>query len=211
MAQINTGLRGALKYTVLYRALQRALGSARAQRILAEQHIAPHSADRVLDIGCGPAEILRYLPRCHYVGIDPNPNYIASAISRFGDRGNFVVGHTETPGLLGEQPFNIICALGVLHHLNDREASALFAFAAKFLAPGGKLVTTDVVFLKNQRWIARALAAGDRGRNVRTPDGYRTLAAPYFENIEDKIWPDVYRLPYDANIMTCHSPTVENR
>ena len=206
MAQINTGLRSFLKYTPIYQGFQRALGSLRAQRILAEEYIAPGPKDRVLDIGCGPAGILHHLPDCNYVGIDPNTNYIDAAKAEFGERGTFVVGDIHSTGIPDGQGFNIICALGVLHHLDDEEASALCAFAARHLAPGGKFVTTDVVILQNQRWIARMLAVNDRGQNVRRPEAYRSLVDSCFQEVSEKIWHDVYRVPYDANIMTCRSP-----
>jgi SAM-dependent methyltransferase len=206
MTEINSGLRSLLKYSPIYQGFQRALGSLRAQRILAEQHITPDPESRVLDIGCGPAGILQHLPDCHYVGIDPNANYINAAKATFGVKGDFVVGDIHSTIIPDSQKFDIICALGVLHHLEDKEASSLCSFAARHLAPGGKFVTTDVVLLQDQRWIARKLAINDRGQNVRTPEGYRALVTDYFEDVSEIIWPDVYRVPYDANIMTCRSP-----
>jgi ubiquinone/menaquinone biosynthesis C-methylase UbiE len=42
------------------------------------------SGDRVLDIGCGTASILSYLPSVNYIGIDSNPEYIIPSKNEIG-------------------------------------------------------------------------------------------------------------------------------
>jgi len=51
--------------------------------------------DKVIDIGCGSAEVLRYLPDVDYIGIDINPDYIAFARRTYGNKGTFLVGDTQ--------------------------------------------------------------------------------------------------------------------
>ena len=38
--------------------------------------------DAVLDVGCGPADVLRYLPEVDYVGIDRSSTYVPEASRR---------------------------------------------------------------------------------------------------------------------------------
>ena len=47
---------------------------------------------KVLDVGCGPANILAYLPPVDYTGVDLNEKHIAYAREAYGDRGRFIVG-----------------------------------------------------------------------------------------------------------------------
>ena len=46
----------------------------------------------MLDLGCGPGELLPYLGDVHYIGVDVSEEYIASAKESFGTRAEFRVG-----------------------------------------------------------------------------------------------------------------------
>ena len=207
MTEIKSGLRGLLSNAALYRMFQRLMGAEYASRTLADKYLAPKPGDRVLDVGCGPADILSHLPKVDYLGIDPNPDYIETARQRYGESGRFHVGSIDEMEKLRNDRFDVIWSLGVLHHLDDSEAATLFRHAAELLADGGRLITADAVFLPRQRWLARMLIANDRGRNVRFSDGYKALAATQFATVDTMIWSDIYRVPYDALVMTCTKPT----
>ena len=53
--------------------------------------------------------------------------------------------------------FDIVLALGVLHHLDDDEALTLFQIARDAMKPGGRLVTIDGVWTDDQSHIAKYL------------------------------------------------------
>ena len=75
-------------------------GSARAT--YAREYIRAGKSDRILDIGCGPGDILKYLPAdVRYTGFDADAAYIAAARERFGARGEFFC-RPVTPELLRE-------------------------------------------------------------------------------------------------------------
>lgn len=93
--------------------------------------------DRVLDVGCGPADILEYLPQgIDYTGFDISERYIAAAKRRYGERGKFSI--MPVSQAVGQDAvYDSVIAIGVLHHLTDDDADALFALAANVLRPGG--------------------------------------------------------------------------
>ena len=94
-------------------------------------------------------------------------------------------------------------ALGIVHHLDDREALQLFQIAEKALKPGGKLITLDGVWTGRQSAAARALLARDRGEFVRSEEGYVRIASRVFDNVKASIRHDLLRIPYTHIILEC--------
>jgi SAM-dependent methyltransferase len=187
MAEITSGLRSILSAPLVYELVQRIFG-AHAERVaLVEDLIRPRPKDRILDIGCGPADILALMPDVHYVGYDPNPRYTESARARFGDRAHFFAGRFQADDVARHEPFDVGLLLGVLHHLDDGEAGSLLGLMRAAIRPGGRLITLDNVFVEDQNFIARKLIEWDRGKNVRTPAGYRSLTTPYFDMIAEEV------------------------
>src|SRR5437016_876184 len=86
-----------------------------------ENWIRPRSGDRILDIGCGPGNLLQFMPEVRYVGYDPNPRYIAAATTRFGTRGRFHCGTLTHISDSEAGSFDVVLANGVLHHISDAE------------------------------------------------------------------------------------------
>jgi ubiquinone/menaquinone biosynthesis C-methylase UbiE len=93
MGQITTGIRSILSRPTVYDAFQRLMGAQRRRRELATDYIRAQTGDSVLDIGCGTAEILNFLPSVEYFGFDVSKQYIDAAHHRFGQRGHFFARH----------------------------------------------------------------------------------------------------------------------
>jgi SAM-dependent methyltransferase len=189
----------------IYRALQRGLGTGHSQAEYIRTYVRPVAGARVLDLGCGPADILDWLPETHYVGVDASAQYIEEAKSRYGDRGQFICRSVTEYALEQPASFDVVMANGVLHHLSDEEAITLFRVARGALKSGGRLVTLDACFVPNQSRIARWMLQNDRGRFVRFPDQYLRLASSNFQRVEQHVRHDLLRVPYTHIIMVCEA------
>src|SRR5881227_2976324 len=90
--QCDSGLQRWLKIPRLYNLLQDTVGGNALRRKVIQSHVRAKAGDKIIDIGCGPAQILPWLPDVQYLGLDINQNYIASAKRTHGNNGTFVVG-----------------------------------------------------------------------------------------------------------------------
>jgi len=191
-----------LSYPVIYLFFQRLMGSHRFRTRFVKNYIRPHSAMTILDIGCGPADILSYLPNVDYWGFDISEKYIGGAIRRFGQRGKFYCHELMHSDIEKMPSFNIVLALGLLHHLNDDEALNIINLSSKLLKLGGRLLTVDACLETRQNAIAHFLVRNDRGQNVRTKEKYAKLVGTVFDNprieIRNQTW-----IPYTHCIMEC--------
>jgi cyclopropane fatty-acyl-phospholipid synthase-like methyltransferase len=168
-----------------------------------DTYVRPNPRDRVLDIGCGPGDLLNFLPDVFYFGFDQDPFYIESAKKRFGNRGTFYCRAVSRDAFPGDSNFDIIIAMGILHHLNDEEARQLFELAHHLLKPDGRLITYDGCYTKDQSGLTRFILGIDRGKHVRDESGYKKLAGPGFSNISTCIRGDLLNIPYTIIIMEC--------
>ncbi|HEX3896587.1 MAG TPA: class I SAM-dependent methyltransferase [Rudaea sp.] len=207
MTEIRKGLRHILARPGFYDAFQRGIGAyawhARVLRHYAAHHL--HAAGSILDIGCGTGDVVAYLPPdATYHGFDRNAAYIEKARRRFPS--NNVTFHCEQfDGELryGERKFDLVLAIGLLHHLDDAEVIALMAGVRHVLAADGLLLTLDPVRTRQQSKIARFLVAHDRGKNVRTPEEYLRLARMAFPSADGVIDNNPMRVPYTGYILQC--------
>lgn len=198
-------LQDILAFPAAYRLLGRLIArDARAQYV--RDYLHAGAGERVLDLGCGPADILRYLPTCEYVGIDIDAAYIDAARQRYGARGTFECIPVEDYAVAQPASFDLVMANGVLHHLDDGQAAALLRAAARAVKPGGRLVTLDGCFVPGQSWIAKTLLRMDRGKFIRRQEAYQALARAAFGQVECSLRHDLLNLPYTLLIMTCRQP-----
>jgi SAM-dependent methyltransferase len=193
-----------LSHPAGYRLFQWMVGAESARKTYLAEYVKPTSGDKTLDIGCGPADILDYLPAVNYTGLDISPEYISSAKERFGSRGRFFCGDVGLATIEGEQgTFDLVLAIGVIHHLDDAQAAKLFDLARRVLRPTGRLVTYDGCYVSQQSRIARWMLAKDRGKYVRTQEEYLRLASMRFSKVESYLRHDLLRMPYTHLIMRC--------
>ena len=72
------------------------VGANALRRRIIRNHARARPGDKVIDIGCGPAQVFASLPDVEYFGLDTDPGYIAFAKRTYGDKGTFVVGNTRS-------------------------------------------------------------------------------------------------------------------
>lgn len=203
MAEITSGLRSILSHPTAYRLVQRIFGGYATRREFVARFVRQKAGDRIIEIGCGPAQILSCLNDVKYVGYDPNERYIRDARRNYDpELATLFVGYFGKKDVVLHQPFDIGLLLGVLHHLDDEEACDLIGLMRSAIKPGGRLVTLDNVLIDRQNPFARKLIEWDRGTHVRTASGYRALIGRHFDSVSDaeihKSFP-----PYTLYVMEC--------
>lgn len=172
-----------------------------------DEFVRPTPAMRILDVGCGTADILDHLPPdVDYTGYDLNPRYIEQAQERHGDRGRFFCAKVGEAADDEQGSFDLVLATALLHHLDDEAAADLARSALRQLRPGGEFVTLDAVFHKGQHPIAWLMARIDRGGAVRSPEGYRALLEPHFDHVEAVLTTDLLPIPYSHFSMRATAP-----
>jgi len=205
MAQVTKGIRAVLSSSKIYSLFQNILGARDGRSNFSSQYIRSQDGDYVLDIGCGTADIRKYLANVNYYGFDPSARYINTAkanLREFPDSSLFRASIDEA--VLNSLPkFDIILAIGVLHHLHDDAVINLASLAKGTLKQEGRLVTLDPCYVDGQSPIARLLIRCDRGLNVRNVNGYHSLMATKFEYVQTDIRHDFNRFPYTHFIMEC--------
>jgi len=194
--------RSVLAIPAAYQLWSSVVGGAGYAKVLVNEYIRPSAGARILEIGCGPGTIVRYLPPSEYSGFDLSPRYIELAKRRF-PKAHFVCERVSQFSLAKEQSFDVVLALGITHHLDDAEARQLFQIAYDALKPGGKLVTSDGVWTDDQSPVARWLLARDRGEYIRWEGEYVEIASQVFSNIRPSVRHDLLRIPYTHLILEC--------
>lgn len=187
----------------IYSLFRQFVGRDSVRHQYAEKYIRAQPGQRVLDIGCGTGDILDFLPDVDYVGFDMDPAYISAASQRHGSRGTFFCEPVGEGVNVPAASFDVVIAHGVLHHLNDDEAKALFKIAHTALKPGGRLLTFDGCFSDDQSRMSQFFVSRDRGCHVRRREDYETLARAVFEHVSVSVHHDLLRIPYTHLIMEC--------
>jgi cyclopropane fatty-acyl-phospholipid synthase-like methyltransferase len=179
------------------------IGAKHRSRILVRDYVHPEPTDRILDIGCGPGNMVPYLSDCSYVGVDMNEDYIERARARFGKQAEFSCRRVSEHTVQEMGAFDIVLALGLLHHLDDAEADDLFRLGYAALKPGGRMITMDGCYLPSQSKVERYLLDSDRGRFVRSEEDYLKLAHARFSQINRHLRPALLRIPYTHLFLEC--------
>lgn len=197
--QTTEGIRSILSSAWAYETLQRIVGKAKLRRIFSDRYIVPQPGMRVLDVGCGPGDMAPFVRPADYVGVDVSDAYIAAAQRRFGSEGTFIcAGVEDLPP--EEKNFDVAIAIGVFHHLTDEVARAIIDATAQRLTPDGRFVAIEPHFHEGQHLVSRALISLDRGRNVRSVEGYRRLFPSKF-TIATHEENDMFYLPYSLVVL----------
>ena len=111
MSQKNKGIYSLLSHTFFYSLVQKVMSATSFREKIVKKYITKHNV-KVLDIGCGPAEILDVLPKIQYYGFDINPIYINFAKKNMRIKQNFFARNSQTKTQSVFLNLIIFCYLG---------------------------------------------------------------------------------------------------
>ncbi len=193
---------GILEFAWTYRLYQWLAGSHNYYRLFADRYICYKPGQKILDLGCGPADILRFLPAdADYTGIDLNPDYIRKA-KRSNPGKTFICGDIAKPDFhIEDESFHTIFMIGVQHHLPDEAIEKMLDFAYRKLKPGGKLLSLDPAYSGQQGRLELWFMKNDRGKYIRKPEEYKSLTGRFFKDNSIDIFHGVMHIPFTFNIV----------
>jgi SAM-dependent methyltransferase len=177
MARIRDRL---FELPVVYRAWQAPFIEQKLRPLRQRGEIA--RATNVLDVGCGPGTNTLAFEHAEYLGVDINPDYIATASKRFGRP--FLTADVVTFDWPADKKFDFILVNSLLHHLSTPEASRLLAALRERLAPDGHIHVVDLVLPQNRASFPWMLAKLDRGDFARPLDDLRALVSTSLDVVE---------------------------
>jgi SAM-dependent methyltransferase len=204
--QINSGFRSVLAFPWVYRLFDVLVGSKAYEDWFIKNILGLRNGQKLVDVGCGPAQILNRLPTVEYVGLDISDAYIQAARTKFKARGgaNFLSGTVEDWTL---NPLtyaaDIVLANGVLHHLDDAEAKKILEFAYRILKDNGRFIFYEPCYLIWQSGISTYFMSRDRGQNIRSEQQWKDLASSIFPLVSTNIVTGANRLAYVGIIGQC--------
>ena len=179
------------------------MGSKKSRKIFINDYVLLSEHPRVLDLGCGPADILNFLtPFIDYTGIDASSNYISAAKNKFPDQKFICTIFDSNTKLDGK--FDVVLAVGLIHHLNDETSRNLIVNASKVLNDGGQFITFDNVLYNGQSRLNRWIIKQDRGNYIRNLREYTSLfPQDKFSQIQFDLREDLLRIPYSHVVSIC--------
>ncbi len=110
---------------------------------------------KILEVGCGPGDLVLKFPNSEYVGIDISQKYIDNANNRFGKLGRFYCVSVDEIEKIDITKIDIVIIKAVLHHLSDEQISDMLEKLKNIMNPGGVLITLDCTFCPKQNPISR--------------------------------------------------------
>jgi SAM-dependent methyltransferase len=200
MTQITSGFRSVFSSSAIYSLYQNMVFP---KKPLVRDYIKPFAGQKILDIGCGPADIANYLKNTQYLGLDFSQKYIEAARKRYGNSAAFEQADINNYVLNQAQHFDLVLSIGVLHHMEDNEVLNLIKLAKQALHKKGRFFVVEPCYVKDQSYLAKFIISKDRGQNVRDEKGYLSLVQPFFNKINVTITHNLLRIPFTMMIMDC--------
>ena len=183
----------------LYKFFQFSVSRRNTSSVIREEILKPDGVQDVLDFGCGIGYHSLEFPNANYLGIEPLQSCVKKAHKLFNETNRrFILGDHKTLKEIPDSSFDLILAIGVLHHINDDIVSEFLEESQRILRKGGRLTTFDPVLHEDQSVFSRWVVKQDRGRWVRSEFEYSKLIAEYFPGkFDQKIYTRLLRIPYD--------------
>lgn len=192
----------------LYNCFQLVIQKRGTKEFLNSAILNSESIERVLDFGSGIGHHSQLFQGKQYLGIEPSEACVLSAKRLYKDSSaTFLEGDHTALKSLPEGTFDLIFAIGVLHHINDSFFNEFVDQAFRLLKPGARLMTFDPVLHRHQSKLSRWVVKQDRGQWVRTENEYLAVIERCFlNNTDSKIYSRLLRIPYDHILINATKP-----
>ena len=180
---------------LVYRIIQYIMSGTSFRNSIIKKNIKKSNLE-ILDIGCGPAQILEQIPRCDYYGYDIDQRSIQYAKKKYRQKNyHFYCKKFDKTEIKKLPKFDFVIFFGILHHLSNKEADKMLTLCKRTMKKNSKLLTEDPILLEKQNIIAKFLIEKDRGINVRQKKEYINLLKKHFKKIKNKVTHQFF-IPY---------------
>ena len=180
---------------LVYRIIQYIMSGTSFRNSIIKKNIRKSNL-KILDIGCGPAQILEQIPRCDYYGYDIDQRSIQYAKKKYRKKNyHFYCKKFNKTEIKKLPKFDFVIFFGILHHLSNKEADKMLTLCKRIMKKNSKLLTEDPILVEKQNIIAKFLIEKDRGINVRQKKEYINLLKKHFKKIKNKVTHQFF-IPY---------------
>ena len=205
ISHVSYGWRRLLESPSVFNFWQRIAGAHSWKKRLIKDYVQPKGKEKILDVGCGTGPILSILDKnlkIDYVGCDINSEYIEHAKKHHAPNGRFYCCSVDRLPA-DESGFDVILAIAIFHHLDDKTSRLLIQSVKEKLRPEGFFLMAEPVYSNKQSSLERFLMGKDRGQNIRTESEYHQLLESEFIITESKIIFDSHIIPWTVNVIIC--------
>ena len=187
---------------LVYRIIQYIMSGTSFRNSIIKKNIKKSNL-KILDIGCGPAQILEQIPRCDYYGYDIDQRSIQYAKKKYRQKNyHFYCKKFNKTEIKKLPKFDFVIFFGILHHLSNKEADKMLTLCKRIMKKNSKLLTEDPILVEKQNIIAKFLIEKDRGINVRQKKEYINLLKKHFKKIKNKVTHQFF-IPYTWFTTVC--------
>ena len=131
MSQRKNQIYNFINNPLVYKFIQNVMSGTHFRNEIIKKNIIKSNV-KILDIGCGPAEILEHIPDCKYYGYDIDLRSIKYAKKKYYQKNYHFYCKKFNEGELKKLPkFDYIIFFGILHHLNNKEAHKILDLCKK--------------------------------------------------------------------------------
>ena len=202
MSQRKNQIYNLINNPLIYKIIQSVMSGTSFRNSIIKKNITKSNL-KILDIGCGPAQIIEHLPQCDYYGYDIDQRSIQYAKKKYYQKNfHFYCKKFNKTELKKLPKFDFIIFFGILHHLSNKEVYEILKLCKKIMKKNSKLLTEDPILLENQNVFAKFLIKKDRGLNVRDKQEYINLLKKHFKKIKNKVTHQ-YFIPYTWFTTVC--------
>lgn len=138
---------------------------------------------RILDLGCGTGDFSPFFYNFHYTGIDVETEYIQYAKNKYNLDFRLMDGRRLR---FGEETFDCITIIGVLHHLCEKSCLEIFHELKRVIKPGGIIIIIEDVEI-GSRWdiLGNIIRKLDVGNYIRTEERFYKLITSNFNILKN--------------------------